>query len=373
MPRPIPADPPVMIAVFPSKRSSTGVTVDQTGLVLEVLPLSQADQLPPGTGLAPVDPDVVLADQIRAAASDDVPAVVDFLIDELGCEALLDRVPRPMSRGELQICALLITLAAPFETLTLVDPTAGLDAPKSRTVADLLADLGEHHPITVASDALALAVHRAWEPLTVEDVARLFADAPMRWWISGGHALVLHLGHDWRDHADIDVGIVRDEAHHLREVLDGWDIQVAAAGVLSPWDGRPLDEQRHENNLWCRRTPDAPFSIDVTVGAGDDAEWAYRRDAAIRRPWSEAVLTDPRGVPYLAPELQLLFKGGSHMRRKDEMDGVALAPLIGAERWAWVLEHLPPDHPWQHVRWMTTELRSDGRPGRRTHGPTPPA
>lgn len=129
--------------------------------VLTVLPLSQADRLPPGPGLTKVHPDIALAEQMMAAAKAaglaEPPAIVDFAIDELDCEALLDRVPRPMSRGELQLCAILITLSAPITSLAIVDPTAGLDRPRSRVVAGLLTDLAEDIDVTVASEDNAFA------------------------------------------------------------------------------------------------------------------------------------------------------------------------------------------------------------------------
>ena len=56
-----------------------------------------------------VDPDVTLGEQMLAAARSaglvQPDPIADFAIDELDAESLLDRVPRPMSRGERQLCA----------------------------------------------------------------------------------------------------------------------------------------------------------------------------------------------------------------------------------------------------------------------------
>ncbi|MEO0492417.1 MAG: hypothetical protein AAF081_03285 [Actinomycetota bacterium] len=125
--------------------------------MLAVLPLDHAERLPTTAArLAEVDPDVALAEQMiaaaRAAGVDQPEPVADFLIDELDAESLLDRRPRPMSRGELQQCALLITLSAPVPALALVDPTAGLDLPRRRAVVALLRDLASDHQVAVASD-----------------------------------------------------------------------------------------------------------------------------------------------------------------------------------------------------------------------------
>ncbi|MEM8905960.1 MAG: amino acid transporter, partial [Actinomycetota bacterium] len=147
-----------------------------------------------------------------------------------------------------------------------------------------------------------------WAPLSVGDAAELFGVASFRWWLSGGHALEMHLGRSCRAHDDTDIGVCRDDVPAVAGVLSGWDLHVAAAGVLTPWAGGPLSAERSENNLWCRPTPSSPWRLDVTIGDGTPEEWIYRRDRTIRRPWAGAVLVSRTGVPHLAPELQLLFK-----------------------------------------------------------------
>lgn len=125
--------------------------------MLDVRPLDQTRDADARVAWpAAVDPDATLADQMLEAAragGETMPTpVADFAIDAFDAESLLDRVPRPMSRGELQLCALLIALAGPFDRLDLVDPTAGLDARRRRAVVELLADLAADHHIVVESD-----------------------------------------------------------------------------------------------------------------------------------------------------------------------------------------------------------------------------
>jgi len=166
----------------------------------------------------------------------------------------------------------------------------------------------------------------AWDPPSIRDTCALFDGAPFRWWISGGHALELHTGRSWRDHDDIDVGVCRDDHANLRRWLDGWQIALTAGGVLTEWDGAELVESMHHNNLWCRRDREGRWAIDVTIGSGTRKEWIYRRDSSIRRPWSAAVLYSAARVPYLAPDLQLLFKSASP-RPKDDLDAAEVVPV----------------------------------------------
>jgi hypothetical protein len=188
----------------------------------------------------------------------------------------------------------------------------------------------------------------SWDPLTVPEVAAIFRHAPFRWWLSGGHALELHLGRSWRSHEDIDVGICRSDVPLVRGVLDGWDLHVAAAGQLQPWQGQPLLAELQQNNLWCRRSPSAAWALDLTVGDGTVAEWIYRRQPTVRLPWNEAVLQTDDGIPYLAPELQLLFKS-KDARAKDHADAREVISRLEAERRNRLAQLLEPAHPWHQL------------------------
>ena len=56
-----------------------------------------------------------------------------------------------------------------------------------------------------------------------------------------------------------------------------------------------------------------------------------------------------RRLPYLAPEIVLLFKAKAP-RAKDEADFAGVLPLLDARRKAWLdaaLGLVHPDHPWR--------------------------
>ena len=184
-----------------------------------------------------------------------------------------------------------------------------------------------------------------WAPLSVGEAVEAMTPFPARWWISGGWALELHVGRSWRAHDDTDVGVLRRDAPTLLDTLAGWEVFVAARGRLRPWAGEPLREAARENNLWCRRSDDGPWRLDVPLGAGDDDAWAYRRDPEVRVPWAEAVLSTREGVPYLAPQLQLLFKSAAP-RPKDHHDAREVIPALAPSPAEWLRARLPDSHPW---------------------------
>jgi hypothetical protein len=193
-----------------------------------------------------------------------------------------------------------------------------------------------------------------WRPLSVESVVETFTPAPFRWWISGGYALELHLQRSWRRHEDTDVGVVRSDLSDLYELLGDWSVQVAAAGQLRPWRGEPLGVDQHQNNLWCRRTAEGPWVLDITIGEGSDETWIYRRDRSVQVPWDVAVLRSADGIPYLAPELQLLYKSKG-VRPKDDLDAAEVIPTLDARRRGFLASVLAPGHAWHRLLDTTLE------------------
>jgi hypothetical protein len=87
------------------------------------------------------------------------------------------------------------------------------------------------------------------------------------------------------------------------------------------------------------------WSIDLTISSGTSTHWIYRRDNSIRCTWDRAVLRTREGVPYLAPEIQLLFKS-KDPRSKDHEDAEVVFPTLDEAQRAFLASHLTPGHPW---------------------------
>jgi hypothetical protein len=184
--------------------------------------------------------------------------------------------------------------------------------------------------------------------MSLTEAVQLLVGAPFHWWIAGGHALDLHVSESWRRHDDLDMGVRRDQAQLVYTWFSGWDLRIAARGQLKVWDGRPLLADSAENNVWVRRSPGEPWAIDVNIGEGTDSQWTYRRDPDLTRPWDHAVLQSASGVPYLAPDLQLLFKS-KNIRPKDQQDAEMVIRGLSESEMEFLARHLPFAHPWQEL------------------------
>jgi hypothetical protein len=195
-----------------------------------------------------------------------------------------------------------------------------------------------------------------WEPAPLDRVVERFATASVPWWIAGGHAIELAVGHQVRDHGDIDVLLLRRDQLAVQEVLSGWEWWAAdPPGVLRPWaPGEVLPVGVHD--IWCRPGPTEPWRIQVMLDEAEDGHWVSRRNPRVRRPLALVGARTHEGVPHLAPEVQLFYKA-KQPRAKDEQDFAAALPVLDAEQRRWLAEAVAAtygDHPWD------AELRRPG-------------
>jgi len=192
-----------------------------------------------------------------------------------------------------------------------------------------------------------------WQPLSPPAAAALLAAQPAPWWIADGWALDLFLGGQTRAHDDLDVQILRRDQRRIRAALGAWDVQ----GALPPprpehW---PFVEWRRDaeldpaiHDVWCRPHSGAPWALQLMVGESDGDAWVYRRDSRIRRTLGTIGRRTEAGLPYLAPEIQLLYKAKAP-RAKDEADFARVAPHLDATARHWLRAALAvayPGHAW---------------------------
>lgn len=166
------------------------------------------------------------------------------------------------------------------------------------------------------------------------------------WWIAGGHAIDLFVGRQLREHGDLHVGVLRRDQLVVREHLRGWDLR-ASSGALRSW---PLGERLRDdvNDAWRRPDRESPRVIEFALNDSAGNHGVFRRDRRVSRLLKEVILWTHDGLPYLAPEVPLLFKA-KDPRLKDERDLEAALPLLSWARRGWLrraISETYPDHPW---------------------------
>jgi hypothetical protein len=187
-----------------------------------------------------------------------------------------------------------------------------------------------------------------WDPLTPPEVVPLFAGWDRFWCIAGGWSIDLSAGQMSREHEDVDVLVLRRDLVALHAQLPHWELWVSwPPGTLIPWlPGELIDGKAHD--IWCREAGTERWRFQLMVMDHDDEHWIFRRDWTIGGPLA-TLAREVGGVPVLAPEIQLLYKGNGVRRPKDEADFRTALPHLTPEQRAWLraaLASREPDHPW---------------------------
>lgn len=211
----------------------------------------------------------------------------------------------------------------------------------------------------LAEEAGGFAAHGA---TTLAEAARraveTMAGFDGRWWVAGGWALDLFLGHKMRPHADLEISVLASDQATLFEQLHGWDLRLAAPGASLPaWDGSRIQPPFHQ--VWARHGParsagPEEFAADPTMlgfllEQGGAGRWAYRRHPTVIRPLDELGAATADGVPFVRPEVALLFKAKAP-RFKDQRDFDHVVPHLDGPARAWLaaaLGQAHPRHPWR--------------------------
>lgn len=191
-------------------------------------------------------------------------------------------------------------------------------------------------------------VSAAWAPLSPTQVADLMTGTDRPWLIAGGHAIDLFVGHRTREHADLDIFLLRRDQQAIHEALSGWEVYAAdPPGRLRPWAaGEILPLGVHD--VWCRPSAAEPWRVQFMLDEADGHTWVSRRNPQVRRPLRELRHTAANGIPFLTPEVQLFYKARGR-RPKDEQDLDVVLPHLSGPQRDWLKKALlvtDRAHPW---------------------------
>jgi hypothetical protein len=185
-----------------------------------------------------------------------------------------------------------------------------------------------------------------WEPWTPWEVAARLENVKARWAVASGWAIDLFRGGQSREHRDIDIAVPTSDFEEIRSALAPYEFEIVGSGLR--WPLTDKEAFAHTHQTWLRDPAARAYKLDLFREPHDGDVWICRRDRSIRLPYSDLIRRTPDGVPYVIPEVVLLFKA-RHLRPTDDLDFDAALPLLDvpARRWlAGALELVHPGHPW---------------------------
>ncbi|MGW1613868.1 nucleotidyltransferase domain-containing protein [Streptomyces sp. NPDC002285] len=193
------------------------------------------------------------------------------------------------------------------------------------------------------ADELAARWEDAWRP---EQVAERLAGVRAPWCVAAGWALDLFRGRQSRPHGDLEIAVPSAGFTEIRDRFPEYVFDAVGSGRV--WAGAGAEVLAATHQTWLRDPASGQFLFDVFREPHDGGTWICRRDERLRLPYDAVIERTAEGIPYLVPELVLLFKAKAS-RPKDQADFDGALPLLSQARrdvlTGW-LTRVHPGHPW---------------------------
>jgi hypothetical protein len=163
---------------------------------------------------------------------------------------------------------------------------------------------------------------------------------PQPWWVAGGWAIDLHLGRQHRPHKDVDVAVLRRDQTELQSCFSGWSMHKVVNGALERW----LTNERLELPIHEVHAERDKVRLEFLFNEASDDTWLFRRNPNISMPLELMSRRSSEGIPYLCPEIVLLYKAKAP-RDYDNEDFERVCTSLDAHARQWLAAALTECHP----------------------------
>jgi hypothetical protein len=191
------------------------------------------------------------------------------------------------------------------------------------------------------------------------EVAETLGGLRAPFYFAGGWAIDLHLGRVTREHHDVDALVMRRDhlllhkalkQFSLKKIIPHPDGMPPNRGTIVEWrPGDKLELPVHQINAY--RVGESEPAFQVMLAESRGGEWIFRRNPDVSMPLSRMGFHPLWGLPYLAPEIVLLFKA-KHLEARDRADFDHAIPALNADTRRWLhdsIEKTHPGHEWLKV------------------------
>ena len=195
------------------------------------------------------------------------------------------------------------------------------------------------------------------------------------WAICGGFALDLFLEREIRTHSDIDICVFEKDREKIFQYMlqNNWRVyEFRGQGKLRPLDTGSISETGR--NLMCINgncnfvklfpCKEENFMYHEFIHSGikefnyleflfnviDEEDFVFDKKRGIKRELGKAILFNS-GIPFLAPEIVLLFKASRSENPKYQYDFIQTYAHLNDEQQSWFSQNLdilyPNGHKWK--------------------------
>ncbi|BEL04637.1 hypothetical protein Q0Z83_028280 [Actinoplanes sichuanensis] len=192
-------------------------------------------------------------------------------------------------------------------------------------------------------DGLGARWASCWSP---HQVAERLAGVTTPWYVAAGWALDLFRGEQTRPHGDIEIGIPAARFPEIRDRFPGYVFDAVGSGCVG--ENATPEQIAATHQTWLRDPATGDYLLDVFREPHQGDTWICRRDETIRSRYDQIIRHTEDGLPYLVPELVLLFKA-KNPRPKDQADFDGTVPLMTPQQratLAGLISRVHPGHRW---------------------------
>lgn len=192
----------------------------------------------------------------------------------------------------------------------------------------------------------------------VNDLVTFLDPLDIKWILSGGWAIDVHLNRITRERCDLDISVpysdrligieffLKKDWQIEGKLFDGFKtlskISDYDEGIHYFWSfpkgvefiSEYVDDRGNRRIAYNRKTQSELDYLEVFLDRIEDGQFIYRRDQRIKRRVDRAIL-ERNGVRYLAPELVLLFKS-KNLSGKNLQDFNTTINSITGEALVWL-------------------------------------
>jgi hypothetical protein len=185
----------------------------------------------------------------------------------------------------------------------------------------------------------------------LETIVKLVRELPVPWFVCGGWAIDLFAGKQTREHSDLEISVFRQDQLAVRERFLDWHPGKVVDGpdgpLIVPWyEGEWLMLPIHQVKLYMDGF--RPREFEFMLNEVEDGIWHFRRVPEITLTQERLIRVSGDGIPYVTPEVQLLYKARL-MRDHDRADFDVALPRMNTAQRDWLrlsLEQFLPGHEW---------------------------
>lgn len=170
------------------------------------------------------------------------------------------------------------------------------------------------------------------------------------WFIAGGWAIDLFLNRETRIHENIEIGIYRKHQMKLYRYF---------GKNKKYYMNNKSRIGKHEKHEWNKEYLQLPIhelyveyagmEIKLLLNEKDENSWVYRRNKEIKLDEKKVILLTGKGIPYLCPEVVLLYKT-KEMRDKDRDDILNASGKMSESQIKWFIDSIEDQESKEKVR-----------------------